>query len=205
VGNRRETESFRLSNRTALARLQPQTGAAPTLCWKPRLRSPALVERKSGVRCIFNKLARFSEALFENLMPDAIVLVDPTQTWNTQSAASPAAMGSYLPAPRRALALRGPGLLREAFVSEGLLSVEASIANFEKIVARIREQSSAPILVYNVSAVVPGERMHAYSDTEETVSTRIRRFNLGLMISRAGRGSRSSMLMRSWRGPGRTA
>jgi hypothetical protein len=71
--------------------------------------------------------------------------------------------------------------LREAFVREELLDVETSMANFERIIARIRERSAAPILIYNLSGVVPGERIHAHQGLEDILSTRIRRFNLGLV------------------------
>jgi hypothetical protein len=71
--------------------------------------------------------------------------------------------------------------LRESFVSAGLLDMAASMANFARIVARIRERSSAPILIYNVSSVTPGEQIHAHDGMDDIFSTRIRRFNLGLI------------------------
>ncbi len=71
--------------------------------------------------------------------------------------------------------------LREAFVYERILDVERSMHNFSTIVRRIRQRSQAPILVYNVSAVVPGELIHTYQGIEEIFSTRIRRFNLALI------------------------
>jgi lysophospholipase L1-like esterase len=37
-----------------------------------------------------------------------------------------------------------------------------------------------PILIYNVSPVVPGENAHCLQGLGETYSTRCRRFNLGL-------------------------
>jgi len=71
--------------------------------------------------------------------------------------------------------------LREGFVGEGLLAVGDSMANLARIVDRVRARSPAPILIYNVSAVVPGDQVHAYDGLDETFSTRIRRFNLGLV------------------------
>ncbi len=70
--------------------------------------------------------------------------------------------------------------LRDEFHYEGRLDVADSMHNFERIVARIRERSSAPILVYNVSAVVPGETVHCHLGLGDTLATRIRRFNVGL-------------------------
>jgi len=52
--------------------------------------------------------------------------------------------------------------------------------NFETIIARIRGRSAAAILVYNVSAVVPGESIHCHEGLDEILSTRMRRFNVAL-------------------------
>lgn len=71
--------------------------------------------------------------------------------------------------------------LREHFTPEPLLSVEASMANLARVVERIRARSAAPILIYNLSAVSPGDQVHTYADLDETLSTRIRRFNLALI------------------------
>jgi hypothetical protein len=61
------------------------------------------------------------------------------------------------------------------------LSVEQSMANFETIIDRIRERTEAPILVYNLSPIIPGESIHCYQGFDDSYSTRIRRFNLGLI------------------------
>jgi len=71
--------------------------------------------------------------------------------------------------------------IRDEFVFAGALDVEASIRNLAAIVARIRERSDVPILIYNVSSVVPGDQVHCHQGLEEIFSTRIRRFNLGLI------------------------
>lgn len=70
--------------------------------------------------------------------------------------------------------------LKSAFTNAGLLTVEDSMANFEAVIAALRARSAAPILIYNVSAVVPGEQVHDHSGLEGLFSTRIRRFNLAL-------------------------
>ncbi len=70
--------------------------------------------------------------------------------------------------------------LREDFAMDDLLDVDSSMANFATMVARIRARSTAPILVYNFSSVIPGDAVHCYEGLEETLSTRIRRFNLAL-------------------------
>ena len=67
------------------------------------------------------------------------------------------------------------------FTPTWFLSVEQSMQNLAAIVERLRSGSDAPILIYNMSAVVPGESIRCYADFPEVVSTRIRRFNLGLI------------------------
>lgn len=71
--------------------------------------------------------------------------------------------------------------LSQDFERSAMLDVETSMANFDRIIERIRARSSAPILVYNVSAVVPGELVHSHRGVEGALSTRIRQFNLGLV------------------------
>lgn len=71
--------------------------------------------------------------------------------------------------------------LRDEFIFTGALDVEASMRNLAAIVARIRQRSDVPILVYNVSAVNPGDQVHCYQGLEDVLSTRMRRFNLGLI------------------------
>lgn len=70
--------------------------------------------------------------------------------------------------------------LHSEFEPTALLDAASSMRNFAGIVSRIRQRSSAPILVYNVSSVVPGERVHCHAGLDEILSTRVRRFNLAL-------------------------
>jgi hypothetical protein len=70
--------------------------------------------------------------------------------------------------------------LRDEFDFLDPLDIDASMSNFERVIARIRERSPVPILVYNVSAVVPGESIHCYQGLDEVLSTRIRKFNVAL-------------------------
>ena len=70
--------------------------------------------------------------------------------------------------------------LSGAFQNIGQLDVAQSMANFERIVERIRLATEAPILIYNLSPIVPGEMVHCLQGMGETFATRIRRFNLAL-------------------------
>jgi hypothetical protein len=71
--------------------------------------------------------------------------------------------------------------LKREFTPPERVAVNDWPACFEQLIGRIRRHTGAPILVYNLSSVVPGERVHCYSGLEDALSTRIRRFNLGLI------------------------
>lgn len=71
--------------------------------------------------------------------------------------------------------------LRDGFTLSRSIGIDESMANFHAIIARLRAASDAPILIYNVSALVPGESIHCYAGMEDLYSTRIRRFNLALV------------------------
>ncbi len=71
--------------------------------------------------------------------------------------------------------------LQDHFQAVGLLEVEAAMANLERICTAIQAGGEVPILVYNLSAVIPGEQVHCYAGLGETLATRIRRFNLALI------------------------
>jgi hypothetical protein len=70
--------------------------------------------------------------------------------------------------------------LKSDFTRLGLLDAATSMNNFRKIIERIRARTDVPILIYNVSSVVPGETVHCLQGLGEIYSTRCRRFNLAL-------------------------
>lgn len=70
--------------------------------------------------------------------------------------------------------------LRDEFEPVGLLDVDASMRNLAAIAGRLAARSGAPVLVYNVSSIVPGDTVHCYAGLDETLATRIRRFNVAL-------------------------
>jgi hypothetical protein len=62
------------------------------------------------------------------------------------------------------------------------LEPEESMAGLARVVERLREGARDPaVLVFNMSPVVPWERLHCYLGLPETLATRIRRFNLALV------------------------
>ena len=71
--------------------------------------------------------------------------------------------------------------LRHEFYPVGLLELEEFMSNFKALISEIRNKSSAEILIFNVSSVIPGDQTHNYQSLPEALATRIRRFNLGLV------------------------
>ena len=71
--------------------------------------------------------------------------------------------------------------LKSDFQRVNDLDVAESMANLTLIIEKIREHSEAPILIYNVSPINPGEMIHCHQGLGESYSTRIKRFNLGLV------------------------
>lgn len=62
-----------------------------------------------------------------------------------------------------------------------LITPDESLRNFTAIIARLRLNSDAPVLIYNMSSVVPGETVSRFAGLGDTLETRIRRFNLMLV------------------------
>jgi hypothetical protein len=62
-----------------------------------------------------------------------------------------------------------------------MLSAEQSMGNLAAIVGRLRERHAPHILVFNMSAAMPWERIRCYRGLDETLAERIRRFNLALI------------------------
>jgi hypothetical protein len=71
--------------------------------------------------------------------------------------------------------------LEESCVRTAPLTCPETVHNFITIIERIRQTTDAPILVFNMSPIIPGETIHCFQGLGETFSTRVRRFNLGLI------------------------
>jgi hypothetical protein len=67
-----------------------------------------------------------------------------------------------------------------SFEPMGPLAPHAAMDALGTVVERLRARGDAPILVYNVSSVVPGDSIHCHLGVGETLATRIRRFNVAL-------------------------
>jgi hypothetical protein len=63
----------------------------------------------------------------------------------------------------------------------GHLDVASSVRNLTQLCTEIQGSTGAHVLIYNVSATVPGDLVHCHQGFEDVLATRIRRFNLGLI------------------------
>jgi hypothetical protein len=148
--------------------LLASTGAPP----------PALAERELPLGA-FSQAMQFSRALFESPADAIILSLQPDVASNMVRhrregwLLHPAKQEDWAPADR--------AWLRAEFEPLPMLDVAASMANLERIVAACQAGSEAPVLVYNLSAALPGELVHCHLGLEESQATRIRRFNLGLV------------------------
>ena len=78
--------------------------------------------------------------------------------------------------------------LKSNFVPEPAPSAERSMEDLARVMDRYRRTSQAPILVFNMSSVVPGETIHSYQGGADATSQRIRRFNCTLVDASAELG-----------------
>jgi len=71
--------------------------------------------------------------------------------------------------------------LAEGYTPLPPIEPAAAMANLEALVARLRQAGTARILIFNLSPIVPWERIHDHRGLPESLSDRIRRFNLALV------------------------
>jgi len=65
--------------------------------------------------------------------------------------------------------------------SVGLAPIEPMLQRLEQLIDAVRERLGIPVLVYNLSPVIPGERTHCWLGAADALGLRVRRFNVGLM------------------------
>src|SRR5208283_1860805 len=127
----------------------------------------------------YDLTSQFSRALFDELADAFVLSLQPDLM--TTLVRSRREGYLFYPYNREAWPDADQRWLAEEFARTPYLEVEQSMQNIRLIVARIRECSPAPILIYNLSSVVPGESIRWYADLPEVLSTRIRKFNLELI------------------------
>jgi hypothetical protein len=122
--------------------------------------------------------SQFSTALFNNTA-DAIILSILGETATTLLKHNRTGFLFY-PSETENWSQADRDWLRSDFTRQELLDVATSMNNLRHMIDRIRKHTEAPILIYNVCSIVPGETVHTLQGLGEIYSTRCRRFNLGL-------------------------
>jgi hypothetical protein len=122
--------------------------------------------------------SQFSKAVFENTA-DAVVLsiLGETATALLQHNSSGFL---FYPSETEKWSQADRNWLKSEFSRQDLLDVGTSMGHLRQMIIRIRERADVPVLVYNVSSIIPGETVHTLQGLGEIYSTRCRRFNLGL-------------------------
>jgi hypothetical protein len=75
--------------------------------------------------------------------------------------------------------------LDDEFTNVGLQAAETSMRRLGSLVEALRARGTPTIIVYNMSSVMPGERILNHRGLEDALSTRIRAFNVALIEAAA--------------------
>ncbi|MBV8601871.1 MAG: SGNH/GDSL hydrolase family protein [Candidatus Eremiobacteraeota bacterium] len=140
---------------------------------------PAGLEQRELPLEPYTLASQFGTALFETDADAFVLSIQPDVM--THLVRHRADGYLFYPNARESWPPKARGFVDEAFEAMEPLDVESSMRNFGQIIERIRRRSDAPILIYNLSPVIPGEVLRFPLGLSETLSTRIRRFNLGLI------------------------
>lgn len=127
----------------------------------------------------YGAASQFGTAFFDEPVDAYVLSIQPDVT--TKLARHRATGCLFYPGPPSEMSSELRVWLRAECDVSPLLTPEQSCANLNAIVERVRARSQAPILIYNLSSVTPGDRVARYRGFDETLKTRILRFNLALV------------------------
>jgi len=139
---------------------------------------PELAERNLDLGA-YPAESQFSTAFFEADCDAVVLSIQPSvkmSLWRRRGAG-----WLFMPESWSLWSKTDQTWLRENFDDLGPAGVEQAMRDLAEVVARRRETSAAPILIYNLCAAMPGEHLHVHAGMEDILSTRVRRFNLGLV------------------------
>jgi lysophospholipase L1-like esterase len=141
--------------------------------------TPAALRERELLLGTYPVASQFSAAIFETRADAIILSLQPDMATSLVRHKKEGFLfypnnAAHWPVPDRAW-------LKSEFEPVESLDVEKSMATLAAVIERIRQNSDAPILIYNVSHVTPGEAIHCYQGFDDAYSFRIRRFNVGLM------------------------
>jgi hypothetical protein len=126
----------------------------------------------------YSLASQFSNAVFTTAADAIILSIQPDVTMSLVRHRRDGFL--FYPSDAETWAADDQAWLRSNYEASGLLAVDVAMNNLAAVVAKIRSHSEVPILIYNLSPIIPGDQIHCYAGLGETFSTRIRKFNLAL-------------------------
>jgi hypothetical protein len=170
---------LRASHPGCLARVKHETWTRSDALLQSNGTVPEMLARRRLSLGAYSLESQFSRAIFES-KADAIVL--SIQSDVTTGLVQHKKEGFlFYPSESKHWSAEDRQWLKEDFQPVRSLNVADSVANFTRLINKIREHSEAPVLIYNMSPIIPGETIHCHQGMGEAYSTRIRKFNLGLI------------------------
>jgi hypothetical protein len=168
-----------------------RTGGSP---WRIRLRhetfirSDALLaapgEVPEALRTLtfarpYDATSQFGTAFFDGDADAYVLSIEPDVT---MTLARHRATGHlFFPGFRDEIAPPLRSWLRAECEAAPPLTPDQTYANLKTLINRLRTRTQAPVLIYNLSSVTPGDQLAMYRGPAETLRTRIQRFNLALV------------------------
>jgi hypothetical protein len=172
-------ELFRASNRTVTVRVRHEPSIGFTALAAANATVPRELADRAALLGPFTPAVQFSDAAFT--WPHA-ALVMSLQADLFVPLLRHRTLGYVIhPYDLKAWPAADLAWLKGDFVPEPAPRPERSMEDLGRVIDRYRRTSEAPILVFNVSGVVPGETIHRYHGADDATSQRIRRFNCALV------------------------
>jgi len=171
----------------ASIRLRHETSTGSAALLEAKGRPPEEIVTRDSLLGPHPAQSQFSTALFDSAA-DAVVLSILPDVF-TELVRHREEGFLFFPYGRDAWPQAERDWLAREFAPVGKLDAAAAMANLERIVARVRQTSQAPVLIYNLSPHIPGEWIHCFEGLADSLSVRIRRFNLALVELSARTGA----------------
>jgi len=171
----------------ASIRLRHETSTGTEALLAANGASPEEIQARDSLLGPHPAHSQFSTALFDSAA-DAVVLSILPDVF-TELVRQRQEGYLFFPYGRDAWPAAERDWLARQFEPLGKLDATATMANLERIVARVRQSSQAPVLIYNLSPHIPGEWIHCFEGLADSLSLRIRQFNLALVELSARTGA----------------
>jgi hypothetical protein len=172
-------EVFRIRRPDLVVRLKHETWTRSDALLRSNGTVPATLGSRQLPLGVYAASSQFSVALFNTSVDAFILSIQP----DISTLLMRHREEGYLMYPHgnQSWSSQDRQWLKAEFEPLGRTDLDESMANLGLIIEKIRARSAAPILVYNMSPVIPGESIHCHLGMGDALSTRIRRFNLALV------------------------